>query len=92
VAFDLENRILISDNPAKFSGETITELYFRSDLLSNDLKTKLEEFNVLADIQKPDEEQIKKWQELAEYFSSISNFLNEDIKASLRAIKLKSII
>lgn len=90
VVYDLENRILISDDPTKFSGETITELYFRTHSISVELQTKLNEFNRLAEIADPTQQDQAKWQELDAYFQSIYVFLDDDIKTSIRASKLKS--
>lgn len=84
---DLETKVVTKDLSA-YSYDALIESYFKSDKYSDELKKKIEDFEVL--IAKPDKttEENFKLKELRNYFAHSPKYLSNELLAKLQQIEL----
>ncbi|QHI35825.1 hypothetical protein IMCC3317_11730 [Kordia antarctica] len=87
---DLESKLVTKDL-TNYSYDALIESYFRTDKYSEEVKTKVFEFEALtekSELNEPEKESLK---ELRNYFAHSPKYLSDELIVKLQEIKLKEI-
>jgi predicted ATP-dependent endonuclease of OLD family len=88
VICDLESRIVTQDLSG-YSYDALIESYFGTDKYSDELKQKVERYEVLADRTDRSEQETDEYQDLKRYLSSLPKYLAPELAVKLQQIQLK---
>ena len=87
---DLETRIVTTDLSA-YSYDALLESYFNTDKYSEEIKTKIAEFDELTSLEKKTPEQLDKIRILRRYFAHVPKYLSDELLVKLQQIALKEL-
>ncbi|MBS2100217.1 AAA family ATPase [Carboxylicivirga linearis] len=90
IIFDLEKKIVTTDLSG-YSYDTLIESYFDSNKYSNELISKVNEFENLLNKKEKSEEEIQRYAFLKSYLNEIPKFISDELAVKLQQLKLKSI-
>lgn len=90
VVYDLEKNIRVEDLSG-YSMEGIVEGYFRQDKYSEEVKSKLDEFEQLALDDNRNEDKQERYVFLKKYFKELPKFYSEELELKLNQIKLAAL-
>lgn len=89
VIFDLETEKLVEDGLANFTYDGIVESFFEADVLSADLRNKLERYRVLTEKEDLSDEDYAEIVELEHDLDEIPDFLSPEIASEYSRMKLE---
>lgn len=89
VVYDLEEETLVEDGLTNLPYEGIVEGYFKSDLLSQELRKKFDEYQALVEKEELTDNDYAKAAELELYLDEIPDYLALDISAEYSRLKLE---
>lgn len=90
VIYDLEKRVRLEDLSG-YSMEGIVEGYFQQDKYSNEIKSKIDEFEQLAFKANMTEDEKSRYNFLKDYFDEIPKFYSDELEVKLQQIKLATL-
>ncbi|KZS41923.1 hypothetical protein AWE51_00305 [Aquimarina aggregata] len=88
---DLEFR-LVTNDLTSYSYDALIESYFGIDKYSNEVKSKVSQYEILLDKSELNENELENLRELRHYFDHSPKFLSPELLVKLQEIKLKEIV
>jgi AAA15 family ATPase/GTPase len=91
IVFDLERQLRL-DDPSQYSMEGIVEGYFDQDKYSEELKTRLNEFDFLSLKEGKNDVEISRLRELKDYFDEVPTSFSPELSLKIKEIRLNNIL